>query len=76
MFEQFAAVFSGADAPNPQDVAEAVAALIATPKGQRAERTVVGASFGSDALNEATALVQAQVVDALGLGHLASIKTA
>ena len=76
MFEQFAAMFSGADAPNPQDVAEAVAALIATPKGQRAERTVVGASFGSDALNGATALVQAQVVDALGLGHLASIKTA
>ena len=76
MFQQFMTMFSASDAPNPQDVASAVAALIATPKGRRAARTVVGASYGSDAVNEATAPVQAQVVDALGLGHLASVKTA
>ena len=63
-------------APNPQAIAEAVATLIATPKGQRAARTVVGASYGSDTLNEATAPVQAQVIDALGLSHLTSVRTA
>jgi len=76
MFEQFGAMFSEDDAPDPQDVASAIAGLIATPKGQRAARTVVGAPYGSDALNDATEPVQAHVVDALGLGHLASVKTA
>ena len=76
MFQQFVTMFSGTDAPNPQDVASAVAALIATPKGQRAARTVVGASYGSDTVNEAAAPVQAQLVEALGLGHLASVKSA
>ena len=76
MFQQFMTVFSGTDAPNPQDVALAVASLIATPKGQRAARTVVGDSYGSDTVNEATAPVQAQLVDALGLSRLASVKTA
>jgi hypothetical protein len=34
---------------------------------------VVGAAFGSDIVNEQTAPVQARVVEALGLGHLAKI---
>lgn len=76
MFEQFSSMLTGADAPNPQDIASAIATLIETPKGQRAARTVVGAPYGSDSLNEATEPVQAHVVDALGLGHLASVKTA
>lgn len=76
MFQNFMTLLSGPDAPNPQDTAITIADLIATPKGHRAARTVVGASYGVDTLNEATAPVQAGVVEALGLGHLATVKAA
>ena len=33
MFQQFNAMFSAPDAPDPHDVAEAIAKLILTPKG-------------------------------------------
>lgn len=51
--------------------AEAAQALSA--KGGRPVRTIVGQSFGADAVNDATAPVQQSVVDALGLGFLATI---
>ena len=73
MFKHFTTVFQAPDAPNPHDVAEAIAKLVAQPKGSRPARTVVGAAFGSDAVNEQTAPVQAHVVEALGLGHLAKV---
>ncbi len=73
MFEQFGAMLSGPDAPNPNDIAAAIEGLISTPKGQRPARTVVGAAYGSDTINDATAPVQAGVVDALGLGHLGTV---
>ncbi len=73
MFKHFSSMFQAADAPNPHDVAEAIAKLIALPKGARPLRTVVGAAFGSDSVNEQTAPVQAHVVEALGLGHLAKV---
>jgi len=73
MFKHFTTIFQSADAPNPHDVAEAIATLVALPKGSRPVRTVVGATFGSDTVNAQTALTQARVVDALGLGHLAKI---
>ena len=73
MFQQFTTMLSGPDAPDPHDIAEAVAKLIATPKGDRPARTVVGAGYGADTLNDATAPVQAGVVEALGLGHLATV---
>src|SRR6266446_6839566 len=38
--------FEGEDAPNPHDVAEAIAELVGQAKGSRAVRTVVGAPFG------------------------------
>ena len=72
MFQQFTTMFSASDAPNPHDVAEAIATLVVTPKADRPARTVVGASFGADTLNDATAPVQAGVVEALGLSHLAA----
>ena len=75
MFGQFEAMFAGADAPNPQDVASMIATLIATPKGKRAARTIVGAPFGSDTLNDAAEAARMQLVDALGLGQLTSVKT-
>lgn len=70
MFETFMGMFAAANAPNPHDVAEAIVKLVATPKGQRPDRVVVGQSFGSDAINAATAPVQRQVVEGLGLGGL------
>lgn len=70
MFETFMGMFAVANAPNPHDVAEAIVKLVTTPKGQRPDRVVVGQSFGSDAINAATAPVQRQVVEGLGLGGL------
>jgi len=73
MFQHFMTTFQAPNAPNPHDVAEAVAKLVAQPKGSRPPRTVVGAAFGSDIVNEQTAPVQAHVVEALGLSHLAKV---
>ena len=74
MFATFIAMFSAAGAPNHHDVAAAIAALVALPEGQRPARTVVGRPFGSDAVNTATAPLQQGVVEALGLGHLTTLK--
>lgn len=74
MFETFMGMFAAANAPNPHDVAVAIAKLVATAKGQRPDRVVVGQAFGSDAVNVAVAPVQRQVVDGLGLGALATIR--
>jgi NADP-dependent 3-hydroxy acid dehydrogenase YdfG len=73
MFKQFMTMFQAEGAPNPHDVAEAVAKLVDQKKGTRAARTVVGAPFGADSVNEQTAAVQAKVVEGLGLGHLAKL---
>ena len=73
MFETFMGMFAAANAPNPHDVAEAFTKLVATPKGQRPDRVVVGQPFGSDTINAATAPVQRQVVEGLGLGGLAAV---
>jgi NADP-dependent 3-hydroxy acid dehydrogenase YdfG len=73
MFGHFMTVFQSASAPDPHDVAEAIRELIAKPKGTRPGRTVVGAAFGSDTVNAQTAPLQAQVLEALGLGHLGNI---
>ncbi len=72
MFQNFTTMLSGADAPDAHDIAEAVAKLIVAPKGARPARTVVGASYGADTVNDATEPVQAATVEALGLGHLAT----
>jgi NADP-dependent 3-hydroxy acid dehydrogenase YdfG len=63
----------GKDAPNPHDVAEAIAKLVSQAKGTRAVRTVVGEAFGSDKANDDVAPVQAKVVEALGLSHLENV---
>jgi NADP-dependent 3-hydroxy acid dehydrogenase YdfG len=75
MFETFKGMFAAANGPNPHDVAEAVAKLIATPKGQRPVRVVVGTPFGADAINDAAAPIQRQVIDGMDLDALATIKT-
>jgi len=76
MLEHFATLLSGPGAPDPHDIAEAIATLIVTPRGHRPTRTVVGASYGADTLNNATQPVQASTVEALGLGHLAAVPSA
>jgi NAD(P)-dependent dehydrogenase (short-subunit alcohol dehydrogenase family) len=73
MFADFAAGFAAPDAPNPHDVAAAIANLLAQPKGSRPARLVVGAPYGADAVNAQTAPVQKGVVEAIGLGHLARL---
>jgi NAD(P)-dependent dehydrogenase (short-subunit alcohol dehydrogenase family) len=73
IFKHFMTTFQAPDAPNSHDVAEAIAKLVVLPKGSRPARTVVGAAFGSDTVNAQTAPVQANVVEALGLGHLAKV---
>jgi len=75
MFATFTEMFSSAGAPNPHDVAAAIAALIEQRKGERPARTVVGQPFASEAVNTATAPLQLGVIESLGLGHLASLKT-
>lgn len=74
MFDQFMTMLSGADAPNPQDIADAVSDLVAQPSGGRAARVVVGTSFGADAVNAATAPIQAETVKALGVDRLEGSK--
>lgn len=76
MFESFMAMFEGEDAPNPQDVAQAIDVLVKTPAGQRPQRVVVGNSFGADVANNAIEPLQAQAVAALGLDHLEQLKIA
>jgi NAD(P)-dependent dehydrogenase (short-subunit alcohol dehydrogenase family) len=76
IIENLSDLLSGADAPNPHDITEAIAKLIATPRGDRPARTVVGASFGADTLNEATEPVQAGTIEAPGLSHLAAVPSA
>jgi NAD(P)-dependent dehydrogenase (short-subunit alcohol dehydrogenase family) len=73
MFKSFMTRFEGEDAPNPHDVAEAVARLVGQSKGSRAARTVVGEAFGADKANEDVAPVQAKAVEALGLSHLEKV---
>jgi NAD(P)-dependent dehydrogenase (short-subunit alcohol dehydrogenase family) len=52
------------------DVARAIVALANAPAGTRPLRTTVPADPATDAINAATAPVQAQVIEALGLGDL------
>jgi NADP-dependent 3-hydroxy acid dehydrogenase YdfG len=70
MVKTLMSTLEGKDAPNPHDVGEAVAKLVAQSKGSRPARTVVGAAFGSDKANDDVAPVQAKLVEALGLSHL------
>ena len=73
LFKSLTSTFEGKNAPNPHDVAEAIAKLIGQSKGSRAVRTVVGVPFGSDKANEDVAPVQAEVVEALGLSRLGKV---
>ncbi|CAB3749720.1 SDR family oxidoreductase [Paraburkholderia humisilvae] len=66
--------FQGEHAPDPHDVAEAIAWLVEQPNGSRAARVVVGDPFGADLVNEQAASVQSQLMEGLGLAQLATLR--
>jgi len=72
---KFGSIFQGNDAPKPQDVASAIEKLVATAPGSRPDRVVVGLPFCSDSVNAAAAPIQERLIEELGLGSLAKLKT-
>jgi hypothetical protein len=66
-------VFSAPDAPNPQEVADAVLELVNAPRDKRPARVVVHRFTGDEArmLNEAHDQVQRRVLADLGMPFLA-----
>ena len=69
MFAGFGEVFTGPGAPDPQEVAEAVADLIDQPAGTKPLRTVVGtlSTAGVRELNEAYEKSRQQLLSSLGV---------
>ena len=69
MFDGFGEAFSGPDAPDPQEVAEAIANLVDLPAGQRPLRTVVGTlvTAGVRELNEQYDKSRHQLLNSLGM---------
>jgi NAD(P)-dependent dehydrogenase (short-subunit alcohol dehydrogenase family) len=67
-------VFSGANAPDPHDVATALVKLIETPAGQRPDRVIVGAAFGADFANSAIQPIQSKLISGVGFDHLSKLK--
>jgi NAD(P)-dependent dehydrogenase (short-subunit alcohol dehydrogenase family) len=61
------------NAPNPQEVADALVTLVEAPAGQRPARVVVDATNGPlvPQLNEAHAQAQRQLLQLMGMGALA-----
>ena len=67
----------GENAPDPQDVADVVLELIETPAGERPLRTVVDPLMGGEgprALNDALDGVQSELLAAMGISHLRSVR--
>jgi NAD(P)-dependent dehydrogenase (short-subunit alcohol dehydrogenase family) len=60
-------------APNPQQVADAIVALVEAPQGQRPPRVVVDSTNSpfTPKLNEEHAQVQRQLLQVIGMGALA-----
>lgn len=68
---------SGQDAPNPQDVADAVLKLIQTPAGRRPLRTVVDPLMGGQApraINHSTTQIQGQLLENMQIKELLSVQ--
>jgi NAD(P)-dependent dehydrogenase (short-subunit alcohol dehydrogenase family) len=61
---------TAADAPSPQEVADAVLALAQMEPGTRPLRTVVGENPAVTAINDLVAPIQRRVLEARGLGDL------
>jgi NAD(P)-dependent dehydrogenase (short-subunit alcohol dehydrogenase family) len=59
--------FKGESAPDPHEVAEVIAKLVAQPNGHHPARVVVGQSLGAEIINAQAEAVQIQLLQALGL---------
>jgi NAD(P)-dependent dehydrogenase (short-subunit alcohol dehydrogenase family) len=72
MFEGNDEMLTGEGAPDPRDVAAAIARLVATPTGERPLRTTVGGPMTQlvGPINQATEGVQAQLLQFMGLEDL------
>ena len=69
-------MLSGSDAPNPQDVADAVATLVATPTGERALRTLVGQdAVAATYLNQVAEQTQSVLLAQMGMSELTQVAT-
>lgn len=69
-------LFQGENAPNPHDVAGAIARLVAQPNGTRPARVIVGQPYGAEAINLQAGSIQTQLLEGFGLGRLAQPRTA
>jgi len=68
----FAQMFSGANPPNPADVADAIVKIVEAPKGQRPQRVVVDRHIEPTVrLNDAHTEVQRMMLQGMGMGMLA-----
>jgi NAD(P)-dependent dehydrogenase (short-subunit alcohol dehydrogenase family) len=77
MWGAFSQLLQGDDAPNPQEVADAVLHLIETPPGSRPLRTVVDPLKGGEdpiAINQTTNKIQAKLLEGMGMRDLLSVK--
>jgi len=73
----FSEQLTAEDAPNPQQVADAVLNLIKTPAGQRPLRTGVDPMRGDEApraINSTTDQIQSQMFEQMGIKDLLSVK--
>lgn len=70
-------MLSGENAPNPQDVADAVLQLIETKAGERPLRTVIDPLMGGDgpaAVNQTTQQIQQQLLTGFGMEQLLTLE--
>ncbi len=75
--EGYARSLQAPDAPQPQEVADAIAHLIEMPTGKRPLRTIVGQGIdGVAAINGTAEQVQAQTFNYLGIDSLLSVSLA
>ena len=76
MFEGNDQMLTGEDAPDPRDVADAVARLVAMPAGERPLRTLVGGPMTQlvEPINRATEGAQAQLLGFTGLSDLSEVR--
>ena len=74
----FESAMASSPAQNPQNVADAIVALVDTPAGERRFRTVVDSLGIGDAVmpfNEAAEQVTSAVYGAFGMGYLLEVST-
>jgi len=78
LMEGFGENLVGEGAPDPQNVAEAVAGLVKTPAGQRPFRTVVdelGMAAPIEAINEVSAASTAGIYEAFEMADMLTLRT-